>query len=180
MLTITIKGEEFFDDATQKFITTPDIVLELEHSLASVSKWESYWEKPFLGPGEKTTPETIGYVIAMTNTPDISRDVYDRLTNEQLTQINDYINAKMTATWFAETPDKSGGREVITAEIIYYWMVSLSIPLEWEHRHLNQLFTLIKVCNEKNSPKKKLSKRELAERNRQLNAQRKAQLKTSG
>lgn len=181
MLTIVVPGQEFFDEATQQFINTPEITLELEHSLASLSKWESVWHKPFLGKGEKTTEETIGYVIAMTKTQNVPREVYDRLSNDNLQRINEYINAQMTATWFAETPHKGGSPEVITAEIVYYWMISLGIPLECEHWHFDRLITLIKVCNEKNSPqKKKMGRRELVEQRRMLNAQRKAQLKTTG
>lgn len=179
MLTITVKGEELFDEATQKFITTSDVVLELEHSLVALSKWESEWEKPFLGSDKKTDAETLGYIVAMTVTPDVPREVYDRLTNAQINQVNDYIAAKMTATWFSDSGNKNS-REVITAEIIYYWMISLQIPLEWETRHLNRLFTLIKVFNEKNSPPKKRSPREMLDQRRELNAKRRAQLGTTG
>lgn len=179
MLTITIPSEESFDDVAQEFVTTPEVVLELEHSLFSLSKWESFWEKPFLGKGDKTTEETIGYIIAMTLTPNVPREVYDRLTNENLLQVNDYINAKMTATWFADRPSKNTG-EVITAEIVYYWMISMNIPFECEKWHFTRLLTLIQVCNEKNKPAKKESKASIAQRNRMLNAQRRAQLKTSG
>lgn len=180
MLNITIKGEEYFDDATQRFVTTPAVDLELEHSLAALSKWESIWEKPFLGPNDKSNAEATSYIICMTITPHVPREVYDRLTDDHITAVNNYIGAKMSATWFADEVKKGGPAEIITAEIIYYWMISLDIPLEWETRHLNRLFTLIKVCNEKNSPKKKLSQRELAERNRSLNAQRRAKLGTTG
>lgn len=183
MLVITIPAVEYYDEKQQTFFTKEAVTLELEHSLASLSKWESVYEKPFLGPTEKTTEETIGYIKAMTRTPNVPPEAYSRLNNEQYAEINEYIESKQTATWFNEAPGRKGGpSEVITAEIIYYWMVSLSIPFECEHWHLNRLFTLVKVCNQKNTPdkQKKMSKRDLAARNRALNAQRRAALNTTG
>lgn len=179
MLTITIPHLELFDDETSTFVNSPEVILELEHSLVSLSKWESEFEKPFLGPEEKTTEETVGYIRAMTLTPNVPPEIYKRLSNENMEQINKYIDKKMSATWFN---DKAVGnakrsREIITAEIIYYWMIQFQIPLEWENRHLNRLFTLIKVCNNKNAPEKKMKTRDMvAERNR-LNAERNAKFK---
>lgn len=183
MLSITVGQIESFDDATQEFVTTGGTNLLLEHSLVSLSKWEISWEKPFIAEGKKTDEETIDYIRCMTLTPDVPEEVYNSLTPDDVAKINEYIQAKMTATWFSDQPDKgrhTGRKEVITNEIIYYWMVSLNIDLEWENRHLNRLLTLIKVCNQKNEPPKKMSKGELMARNKDLNAQRRAQLGTKG
>lgn len=182
MLTIVIPEGEFFDEATKQFVYPEETRLDLEHSLFSLSKWESIWEKPFLGPEEKSPGELLGYIKAMTLTPDIAPEVYQRLSDEHITTINDYINAKMSATWFRETKQKPGRKEVITAEIIYYWMISLNIPLEFEHRHLNQLFTLIKVCNEKNAPedKPKRSQAEMMAERKAINEARMKQYNTKG
>lgn len=179
-----IMGEDLFDDERQEFIEPESFTLELEHSLVSLSKWEASWEKPFLSSDKKTFEETLSYVKAMTLTPNVPPEVYTKLTDTHVEQINKYITAKMSATWFsAPKPSPGQGKEIITAEIIYYWMIALNIPLEWENRHLERLLTLIKVCNEKNAPpdkKKRMSRQELAESRRQLNEKRKAQLKTSG
>lgn len=180
MLQITIPGRELFDDKTQEFFELKPTTIELEHSLVSLSKWEQTFEKPFLGSDKKTTEETLGYVEAMTLTEGIDPTVYFRLSDDNIKAINAYIDAKMSATWFRETVGQTRSREVITSELIYYWMTALNVPMACETWHLNRLFTFIKVINEKNKPQKKMSKAELAARNRDLNAQRKAQLQSAG
>jgi hypothetical protein len=180
MLTIIVPGVEMFDDGSQEFITKNDVTLDLEHSLVSLSKWESIYEKPFLGKEDKTTEEILGYIKAMTLTPNVPDEVYLKLSEDNINAINKHIDAKMSATWFNEAPGAPPSREVITSELIYYWLVTFQIPFECEHWHLNRLFTLIRVCNVKSAKPKKMSRSEIAARNRALNAQRKAQLGTSG
>jgi len=151
MLTITVPGVESFNDETQEFVTTDDTVLHLEHSLVSLSKWESKWEKPFLTGDSKTTEEVLDYFQSMSLDGEIPEEVLHRLTDENLHAINQYIEAKMTATWFRETGQtRAGSSETVTAEIIYHWMTALQIDWECQYWHLNRLITLVKTINEKN------------------------------
>lgn len=178
-ITITVPGVELFDEDKQQFVYTEDTVLVLEHSLVSLSKWEQIFQKAFLGPEAKTSEETIAYIHAMCLDDNIDGSVLLRLTQENVQEINRYIENPMTATTFSKMSG-APSREIVTNEIIRYWMVTFQIPLEYETRHLNQLFTLVKVVNEKNKPQKKMSRSELAQRNRELNEQRKQKLGTTG
>jgi len=180
MLVIKVPGIELFDEVLQVFVNAEEFVLELEHSLVSLSKWESKFEKPFLGSEEKTDEEVFAYIEAIILTEEYPSDVLTRLTKENIQQINEYIESKMTATWFNDKQKPKKSNEVITAELIYYWMISFNIPIEFQHWHLNRLFTLIKIFSVKNAPKEKMSKRDLLARNRELNERRKAELGTTG
>lgn len=180
MLTIRVAPTELFDESKQEFVKRGGTVLALEHSLVSLSKWEQIFEKPFLAKEAKTAEEVIEYVRCMCLTPGITPDIFHRLSEENLEEINAHINAKMTATWFSETPGAPKTNEVVTSELIYYWMTVFNIPFECERWHLNRLFTLIRICNVKSAKPKKMSRTAIAERNRQLNAQRKSQLGTTG
>lgn len=179
MLKVVIDSVEHFDEETQTFVEKGGTEVELEHSLLSLSKWESKFEKPFLGKEEKTTEEVLGYIEAMV-VGEIPEGFLAKLSEKHVSEINNYINAKMSATWFSDHSDAPASREVITSELIYYWMISFQIPFECETWHLNRLFTLIRICNLKGAKPKKMSRAEIARRNRELNAQRRAQLGTSG
>lgn len=180
MLRIIIPSTELWDGEKQEFVYTKEQTLQLEHSLVSLSKWESRWNKPFLTKQEKTLEETVDYVRCMTLTQNIDPDVYRYLTNENIARINKYIEAPMTATTFHEMKNGKNNREQITSELIYYWMVALNIPFECQKWHLNRLFTLIRVCDIKNQPQKKMSRREIMKRNAALNSARKKKWNTKG
>lgn len=180
MLVIEVPEVEYYDDSKQEFVKIGGENLRLEHSLVSLSKWESFWEKPFLSENDKSSEEIMYYIKCMTLDEDVSPDTYLALSSENINDITEYINAKMTATWFAEEKAKPGRKEVITSEIIYYWMISFNIPFECQHWHLKRLLTLITVCSKKNEAPKKMSKADIAARNRALNEQRRAQYNTKG
>ena len=181
MLQITVPATEQWDESKQEFINTKEQTLLLEHSLVSLSKWESKWCKSFLSSKEdKTNEETIDYIRCMTLNKNVDPNVYYCLTKENIKQIYDYINAPMTATVLPKDHRNKTNREVITSELIYYWMIALTIPSEYERWHLNRLITLINVCSIKNAPPKKRSRRELMSRNAALNAARRKQFNTRG
>lgn len=180
MLLITVPGIEQWDESKEEFVSTKDQTLQLEHSLISLSKWESKWKKAFLTKSDKTPEETLDYVRCMTLNKNVDPEVYSRLTNENIQEINDYISDPMTATFFSDDKNAKPNREIITSELIYYWMIALNIPDRFEKWHLNRLLTLIKVCNVKNQPPKKQSKRELMSRNASLNAARRKRFNTKG
>lgn len=182
MLLLTIPGYEWFDEKTNQFGSTKTATLLLEHSLLSVSKWEARWEKPFLGREQKSIDECIDYIRCMTLTENVDPLVYKGLTDANFELVNAYMEAKMTATWFREEKGLKPNRDVITSEVIYYWMISLGIPFECEKWHLNRLLTLIRVCNAKNAPKKKNrgGRSAMLEQRAALNRARREKLHTRG
>lgn len=181
MLTIEVPGVEGWDEQKEEFVSAaPPVTLHLEHSLLSLSKWEAQWEKPFLSKEEKTAEETIDYIRCMNLNPGTSADVYDHLTAQNLHDVNAYIDAKRSATTIREEKTARHSNEVITSEVIYYWMVALNIPFECQKWHLNRLLTLIRVCNIKNQPSKKMGKRNTMKQNAALNAARRNRLHSKG
>lgn len=180
MLQITIPAVEQWDEGKQEFIYTKEQTLQLEHSLVSLSKWESELCKSFLSKQERTIDETLYYVKCMTLTQNVDPDIYNYLTNDNLEKIYKYIENPRTATYFSEDRIMKTSREQITSELIYYWMITLSIPFECQKWHLNRLLTLVRVCEIKNQSPKKRSRREIMNRNAALNASRRKQLNTKG
>lgn len=178
MLKLQVPISESFDEAKNQFVRET-FDLELQHSLISLSKWEAQWEKPFLADDEKTEEEILSYIKHMTVTPDVPPEIYEKFTRENYLAVQEHLNKKMTATWFNDKNQKKS-KTVVTAEIVYHWMLALNIDKEFETWHLNRLLTLIKVINEKNQPPKKMSRAEIAQRNRELNEARRAKYNTSG
>lgn len=182
MLQITVPAIEMWDEVNEEFVCEREQTLTLEHSLVSLSKWESKWGKSFLHTKEFTYEQFIDYVKFMTITQNVKDDVYRRLSNDNVSRIKEYINAPMTATTFSERANSRSKKsnEIVTAELIYYWMLSHNIPFECQKWHLNRLLTLIRVCNVKSTKPKPLSRRQLMSRNAQLNAARREQFNTMG
>lgn len=180
MLEIVIPETEQYDEVNDRFITTKRQVLRLEHSLVSLSKWEAKWHKPYLSRKSKTEEEQIDYIRCMTLTQNVDPNVYTAITPQLRETVNSYINDPMTATTFPKRRKGRSSNEIVTAEIIYYWMISNQIPSEYQKWHLNRLMTLINVCNAKSGPKKKMSQKEIFEQNRALNAARRKKMHSRG
>lgn len=179
MLQISIPSFELYDESTNRIEKIKGRDLQLEHSLVSVSKWESKWKKPFLESDKKTREETIDYIRCMTLTQNVDPRLYQGVTYDNILKVNAYIEDPMTATTFKKKSTNHGGT-FLTNEIIYYWMISLEIPMECQKWHLNRLMTLIRVCDEKSQSGQKMSRRDIMNQNRSLNAARRARHRTRG
>lgn len=184
MLVIKIDASEFFDEKKSEFINYPEYILHMEHSLVSISKWEAEWEKPFLvKDAERSHEEMISYIKYMTFEQNIPDVIFDNLSRENKIKINNYIEKQMTATWFRKEENPPKSKEIVTSELIYYWMIELNIPVEFQKWHINRLLTLIKVCNEKHkeaSGDKKMTKAQMAAKYQELNMKRRAKTKSKG
>lgn len=181
MLRIEIPlGQEYWDEEKGEFVIPVSQPVDLEHSLVSLSKWESKYCKPFFSKTEKTSAEILDYIKMMAVTPVEQPGIWDSLTQKNVDAIRAYIDAPMTATTFSKESKTTNNREVITSELIYYWMIALTIPFECQYWHINRLLTLIRVCNIKNAPPKKQSKGDIMRRNAALNAERRARLNSKG
>ena len=181
MLQITVPiSPEIWDEKNEEFIEPKTASLQLEHSLVSISKWESKWHKPFLSKEPKTVEETIDYIKCMTLTQNVKPEVYNHLSKENIEEINAYIDDPKTATTFSKDRKSARSREIITSELIYYWMIALNIPFECQKWHLNRLLTLIRVCEVKNTPGKKMSQREVLNQYAAINAANRKRFNTKG
>lgn len=182
MLRLTIPEYELFNNETNEFITVNSHEIHLEHSLISISKWESKWNKPFLvDKPAKTTKEIVDYIKCMTINKNVPDSSYLYITDKQYKEINNYISAPMTATVIRDSSPNKSKAEIMTSELIYYYMISYNIPFECEKWHINRLMTLIQVCSIKNNPnKKKMSTSEVYRSNAALNAARKKKYNTKG
>ena len=184
MLQITIPAGEKWVNSKQEFVYCNEYNLQLEHSLVSISKWESKWHKPFLSNTDKTDEEMLDYIKCMTITQNVNPLAYNFLTEANIREINEHINDPMSA--FSPKKKKKKGKkgknnsEIITAETIYWWIVTLNIPLEAQKWHLNRLLALVEFINQKNEPPKKMGERERAELWAKVNAERKKKLNTRG
>lgn len=179
MLELVIPSAEWWDDKNEEFVSTKETKLVLEHSLVSLSKWESKWKKPFISKESRTIEETLDYVRCMTISQNADPKVYGLITAEQLKKIEEYINDPMTATWFKNDKSKPSN-EQITSELIYFWMITSGVPIECQKWHLNRLLTLLKICAIKNQPSKKMPRSEIYKNNAALNAARRKRLGSKG
>lgn len=180
MIQLTIGEGEYYDEEKEHFVTVKPVTVRLEHSLKSLAKWESKWKKPFLSDKPVTREEGIDYIRCMEVTGQVDPSIFQYVTQEQQDKVNEYINDKMTATTINRRGPQKKSREIITAEIIYFWMIQHGIPPEYERWHLNRLLTLIEVCSVKGGPQKKMSPKEQMAEQRAINAARKAKYKTKG
>lgn len=179
MLILDIPASEFFDDAKEEFVETKAVSLRLEHSLVSVSKWEAKWKVPFLSAKKMTPEQTLDYIKFMTINQNVDPLVYSLLNREHIQKVNDYIADNKTATTFSNV-NSAPNRQIVTSELIYFWMAQFNIPFECQKWHLSRLMTLIRIASIKNEPEKKMSQRAIMSRNQSLNAARRKAMHTKG
>lgn len=180
VLEVTIPGVELYHPDKEMFEYGEEVTLSLEHSLISISKWESKWKKPWFSQKPKTMEEIRDYIRCMTLNKNVPIEVYSRIPSNIQQAIVDYIDDSMTATTFRKTPNQPKSHEIVTSEVIYYWMTVFNIPPEYQKWHINRLLTLIQVCGENSKPKKKMSQREQAQLYYSLNEARRQQYGTKG
>ena len=179
MLTITICASDMWNDGLNEFVSIPETILHLEHSLVAISKWESKWKKPFLVRDSKTVEETLDYVRCMTLDENVNPIIYRLISQDHLNEISEYIDDPMSATWFSKD-DSKPSREIVTSELIYYWMCASQIPFECQYWHLNRLMALIRICSIKNQPSKKMGRKDIYNQNAALNRARRAKSRSKG
>lgn len=176
---------DFWDDAHEQFLSFPAQHLIMEHSLLSLSKWESHWRTPFLDTGEKTVTQWVDYFKCMTiNLASIDPMSYYTFSEAEYNKIVNYIATPQTATTFAEDAIRhpATGRHVETSETIYYSMAALGIPFECEKWHLSRLLALIRIgaIRSRGNDERKMSKADQSQMYAELNARRRQQYHTSG
>ena len=178
MLRIIVPGGEYYDEEKNEFIYQKDQELQMEHSLISISKWEAKWKIAYNKDREKSPEEILDYFRCMTINR-VDPDVYERLTEQNINDIISYMNDPMTACYF-DNDNSAKSKDVMTSEMIYYYMIVLGIPFECEKWHFNKLLALIEVCSIKNKPEKTMSRADLLRKNARLNAARKKAHHTKG
>lgn len=182
MLTIIVPEREYYDEDKNEFYFVKEQKLVLEHSLLSISKWESKWHIPFVDNKPKTQDEVIDYIRCMTITPNVDPLVYKNLTPSNFKEITDYIDSPMSATSFYQEKsdeDRNSPKKKVTSEYIYYWMAKFNIPFECEKWHFTRLMNLLRICAIENDDRK-MSKEKTMLSNREINAMRRAKYKTRG
>lgn len=180
MLEVIVPAREYWDETLEQFTSQDERVLQLEHSLISISKWESKWRKPFLNDDDKSEEESRDYVRCMTMTKGVPPEVYYAILPEDILRISEYIKTPQTATTINEVPGPPSAKPVITSEVVYYWMIAYKIPQAYEKWHFSRLLTLIRVCEAKSKPPTKMNKADLRAKMRQLNEERRAKYNTRG
>jgi hypothetical protein len=178
MLTLNVEGDEFFDSEKQMFFYTKPSLINLEHSLISVAKWEAHWKKPYLpswsAPGMQGPVEELDYIRCMI-IGKFEEHIPALIQQNHLAEVRAYMLDSHTASVSHRIGKSETSKKTVTSELIYFWMIKFGIPFECEKWHFNRLLSLIDVCNLKEaelSGKNKMSAQESAEWRNQLNKKR--------
>lgn len=183
MLRLTLPSTDFWDPRKEEYVQIGGYEVDLEYSLFTIARWESKWKKPFITSLPKfTRKDEIEWYKAMCMTEGIPDEAWMVMTPKIRQDIYDYVTDPMSATTINHRGPKTPGgpKTIMTAELVYYYMVTLGVPFECEHWHFNRLMKLVDVCFVKNSPPKKMGKQEAAQMYRELNARNRAKYNSRG
>lgn len=174
MFTIKIPPLEIFDDELEEFRQFGADEITFEHSLYTIARYEEATHKPYYDT-RSDEDNLFSYMPYMAIKPPKDPSAFFRIPQDELAKLKSWMEDSHTATWFSKDDDNSPEREIVTAELIYYWMTEYRIPFECERWHINRLMTLIQVCARKKSPPKQKSQAEIIREHRALNQKRRAE-----
>lgn len=153
--------------------------LQFEHSLRSLSKWESKNKIAFLAGREKTPAQMVDYYRCMLLSPEDPDLVY-LLDPSQMEELTNYINENQTASSVPNEGPTQYNPETTTSELVYFWMTALKINWEAQDWHFSRLMMLVQITSYKQQPPKKRNPREVLSDMRRENERRKKLFNTSG
>lgn len=161
MLTLVIREPDLWDEEKAQFVLGKEHRYRLEHSLISISNWETEFERSFFNEPPTTWEEQIAYVKAMTIKPELTDEMAKYITAADLVAVNEYINKKKSGSNPHRDDKKKGSsRSYLTTEQIYSWMVGFNIPFETAKWPFQRLWNLILFCEGQNKKPRKYSAKE--------------------
>lgn len=177
MLNLYIAPEESWDGHAEMFRYTEGKTFRLEYSLKAIAEWEAVYAKPFLTTKMNFEEQIFFFQCMCLDEPFSEED----LTQTAINDIGDYMNKPASATK-VNNRDQKPNTSIMTSEVIYAYLSALEIPYSCETWHIERLFKLIEVRSDQKNPaeKKKMTQKEINDRNKALNAERRKKYNSKG